>query len=93
VNARLPVSFFAWSLAVLGGLASAPACAQALATSVATQGNPMTVVIDASTAPRGFMTTHLSIPVQPGPFTLVFPKWIPGEHGRRGRSATSPDCA
>lgn len=76
--------FFAWSLAVLGGLASAPACAQALATSVATQGNPMTVVIDASTAPRGFMTTHLSIPVRPGPFKLVFPKWIPGEHGPTG---------
>ena len=76
--------FFACSLATLGALASGAASAQTLATSVATQSNPMTLVLDASTAPRGFMTTRLSIPAQPGPFTLVFPKWIPGEHGPTG---------
>ncbi len=27
---------------------------------------------------------RLSIPVQPGPLTLVYPKWIPGEHGPTG---------
>ena len=26
----------------------------------------------------------LSIPVQPGPLTLVYPQWIPGEHGPTG---------
>ena len=26
----------------------------------------------------------LSIPVQPGPLTLIYPKWIPGEHGPTG---------
>src|SRR5205085_1005207 len=26
----------------------------------------------------------LSIPVEPGPLTLVYPKWIPGEHGPTG---------
>ena len=26
------------------------------------------------------MHTHLSVPAQPGPFTLFYPKWIPGEH-------------
>jgi predicted metalloprotease with PDZ domain len=27
---------------------------------------------------------RLSIPVQPGPLTLVYPKWIPGEHAPTG---------
>jgi predicted metalloprotease with PDZ domain len=27
---------------------------------------------------------RLAIPVQPGPLTLVYPKWIPGEHGPTG---------
>ncbi|MGR4065387.1 MAG: peptidase M61, partial [Vulcanimicrobiaceae bacterium] len=69
---------------MLGVLAWLPASAQAPATSVATQSDPMTVVLDASTAPRGFMTTHMRIPVRPGPFTLVYPQWIPGEHGPTG---------
>ncbi len=51
---------------------------------LATQGNPMTVVLDETTAPRGFAYTHVTIPVKPGPFTLVYPEWIPGEHGPTG---------
>src|SRR5207244_3212681 len=27
---------------------------------------------------------HMTIPVNPGPLTLVYPKWIPGEHGPTG---------
>ncbi|MDQ2872893.1 MAG: M61 family peptidase [Candidatus Eremiobacteraeota bacterium] len=54
------------------------------ATSLATEGNAMTVVLDARLAPRGLMKSHLTIPVKPGPFTLVYPKWIPGEHGPTG---------
>ena len=26
----------------------------------------------------------MTIPVKPGPFTLVYPQWIPGEHGPTG---------
>ncbi|HLI97497.1 MAG TPA: hypothetical protein VKT72_15615 [Candidatus Baltobacteraceae bacterium] len=55
-----------------------------LATSLATQSNPMTVVLDERTAPRGFAYTHMTIPVKPGAFTLVYPEWIPGEHGPTG---------
>ncbi len=55
-----------------------------LAASLATQSNPMTVVLDERTAPRGFAFTHMTIPVQPGPFTLDYPEWIPGEHGPTG---------
>ena len=51
---------------------------------LATASNPMTVVLDERTAPRGFAYTQMTIPVQPGPFTLVYPEWIPGEHGPTG---------
>ena len=54
------------------------------ATSFATRQNPMTLVLDARPAARGLMYAHLRIPVAPGPFTLVYPKWIPGEHGPTG---------
>ncbi len=54
------------------------------ATSYATQSNPMTLVLDAREASRGLMYSHMSIPVKPGAFTFVYPKWIPGEHGPTG---------
>jgi predicted metalloprotease with PDZ domain len=44
----------------------------------------MTLVLDARDAPRGIMYAHLTIPVKPGPFTFVYPKWIPGEHAPAG---------
>ena len=53
-------------------------------TPLATASNPMTVVLDERTAPRGFAYTHMTIPVRPGAFTLDFPEWIPGEHGPTG---------
>ncbi|HEX5275309.1 MAG TPA: hypothetical protein VFW34_08535 [Candidatus Rubrimentiphilum sp.] len=51
---------------------------------LATKNNPMTVVLDERTAPRGFAYSHMTIPVKPGPFTLSYPEWIPGEHGPTG---------
>ncbi len=66
--------------APMRALAGAPA----LDTPLATAGNPMTVVLDERTAPRGFALTHVTVPVRPGPFTLVYPQWIPGEHGPTG---------
>jgi predicted metalloprotease with PDZ domain len=55
-----------------------------LQTPLATKSNPMTVVLDERTAPRGFAYSHMTIPVKPGPFTLTYPEWIPGEHGPTG---------
>ncbi len=60
------------------------AAALTLNPSLATQDHPMTVVLDATNAPRGLATTHMTIPVKPGPFTLDFPEWIPGEHSPSG---------
>jgi predicted metalloprotease with PDZ domain len=40
--------------------------------------------LDLSEAPRKILRAHLTIPVQPGPLTLVYPEWIPGEHAPSG---------
>lgn len=42
------------------------------------------VAVDLTDAPRNVFHTRLSIPVTPGPLTLYYPKWIPGEHGPTG---------
>jgi predicted metalloprotease with PDZ domain len=49
---------------------------------------PIRVVVDASEAPRHILHTHLGVPVNPGPLTLVYPQWIPGEHGPTGPIAS-----
>jgi predicted metalloprotease with PDZ domain len=54
------------------------------AVSLATASDPMTVELDARQVARGLMFAHLALPVRPGPLTLVYPKWIPGEHGPTG---------
>lgn len=41
---------------------------------------PIVVEVDARDAARSILHTHLTIPAQPGAFTLYYPKWIPGEH-------------
>ncbi len=40
--------------------------------------------LDLSDAPRKFLHAHLRIPVKPGPLTLEYPQWIPGEHSPSG---------
>ena len=50
----------------------------------ATQANPEVLVLDASTVGRGFATSTMQIPVRPGPFTFVYPEWIPGYHAPHG---------
>ncbi len=50
----------------------------------ATQSNPETLVLDARDVGRGLMTSTMRIPAEPGPFTFVYPKWTPGEHGPTG---------
>src|SRR5437868_509488 len=40
--------------------------------------------VDASDVSRRIVQSHLTFPVSPGPMTLVYPKWIPGEHGPTG---------
>src|ERR1700723_4075 len=41
---------------------------------------PIRLAVDATQAPQKILHAHLLIPVQPGPLTLFYPEWIPGEH-------------
>lgn len=67
-------------------LAAAPRLAQAFtpATPAATEAQPVTLSVDASQASRGILFVHETIPVSGTDFKIVYPKWIPGEHGPTG---------
>jgi predicted metalloprotease with PDZ domain len=54
------------------------------ASPVAAQSPIMTVAVDAREVTRGILHVHETIPAQPGTLTLVYPKWIPGEHAPNG---------
>jgi len=51
-----------------------------LAASAFAQTGPIKLDVDATDAPRSIVHARLHIPAQPGPLTLFYPKWIPGEH-------------
>src|SRR5256886_11166950 len=48
------------------------------------QAADLRVRVDAREVARKRVHTDLTLAVQQGPLTLVFPKWIPGEHGPSG---------
>ena len=57
----------------------------AVVTSVAVaQGTAITLNVDLTDAPRKILHATEVMPVTPGPLTVVYPKWIPGEHGPTG---------
>jgi predicted metalloprotease with PDZ domain len=74
------------SLICCAFLAPAAAAAQSIATQTpyATQQQPVDLFVDASRASDGYMEVRERIPAAAGPFTIVYPKWIPGEHGPTG---------
>ena len=42
------------------------------------------LLVDLTDAPRNIYHSRLTIPVKPGPLTLVYPEWIPGNHRPSG---------
>jgi len=48
------------------------------------QNSPILLHVDLSDAPRRLIHSHLQIPVNPGPLTLEYPQWIPGDHRPTG---------
>jgi predicted metalloprotease with PDZ domain len=62
------------SRVALAALVCLPLCAQ----------NPVRLRVDATGAPRRLFHVQMTIPAQPGPMTLLYPEWIPGEHGPTG---------
>jgi predicted metalloprotease with PDZ domain len=57
-----------------GAAESAPAASAA----------PIQLSVDAREAPRRLLHVRESVPAKPGPMTLAYPKFIPGEHGPTG---------
>lgn len=69
------------ALATAVAAAASICCAPLVATAAA---QPVTLVLDATQASRGIMYAHERIPASAGPFTLVYPEWIPGDHAPTG---------
>jgi predicted metalloprotease with PDZ domain len=59
---------------MLFALAAAPLAAQ----------NPIRVSVDATQAPLRVFHVAMTIPATPGPLTLMYPQWIPGDHSPDG---------
>lgn len=55
-----------------------------LSSSAWTQTAPIQLAVDATDAPRKILHARLHIPARPGALTLLYPKWIPGEHSPNG---------
>src|ERR1700686_3495475 len=72
IDRRLTCVLWTAPLLVLGTVRCAAAATSA------------TIDVDAREAPRGIMTAHLRLPVNAGPLTLVYPKWLPGRHSPAG---------
>jgi predicted metalloprotease with PDZ domain len=45
---------------------------------------PIVLEVDATDAARRLFHAHMTIPARAGPLTLLYPKWIPGEHAPDG---------
>jgi len=46
--------------------------------------SPARISVDATDATRRLYHVKMTLPVKPGPLTLLYPQWIPGEHGPTG---------
>ncbi len=46
--------------------------------------NTVRLQVDATDAPRRIYHVRMSVGAKPGPMTLLYPEWIPGEHGPTG---------
>jgi predicted metalloprotease with PDZ domain len=64
-----------------GGAALAAVLASTMA---GAQTAPITLSVDLTDAPRKILHAVEVMPVTAGPLTVVYPKWIPGEHGPTG---------
>jgi predicted metalloprotease with PDZ domain len=82
ISARRILPVFLVLLAVVAVAQKRKAAPKAASPGASAQ--PVKLVVDATHAPGKILHAQLQIPVQPGEVTLVYPKWIPGEHGPTG---------
>ena len=73
IDSRIRSFFFIMALAMPGLLISSKPLEAAI-----------TLNVDATQAADKIIRTQEVIPVRPGPLTLYYPKWIPGEHEPSG---------
>src|SRR5690242_3505829 len=52
--------------------------------SAGTHAAQLSICVDAREISRNRLHTLLTLEVKPGPLTLSYPKWIPGDHGPTG---------
>ncbi len=55
-----------------------------IAASVLAQTSPIQIRVDATAATRRLVKAEMHFPVTAGALSLMYPKWIPGEHGPTG---------
>src|SRR5213079_2170873 len=61
-------------ISILAALLAAPLFAQ----------DTVRLRVDATNAQRRLLHVQMTMPAKPGPLTLLYPEWIPGEHGPTG---------
>ncbi len=76
----------AWLVVVLAAASALAQSGPAQSSSIRTSGFTLveTLAVDATEAPRKVFHARLTIPATPGDFVVLYPKWIPGEHGPTG---------
>jgi predicted metalloprotease with PDZ domain len=67
-----------------GLLGAVLASSMLIAVQTASGAPAASVEVDAREAPRGIERVHLVLPVKPGKLTLLYPKWLPGDHSPDG---------
>ena len=55
-----------------------------LSASMCLSAQNIALTVDATKTQNKILHAHLVMPVKPGPLTVYYPKWIPGEHGPDG---------
>jgi len=78
----MPRKFLRFALALTIFIASAAP------TLLAQSSQVISLTVDATQAPIKLVHSHIVMPAKPGPLTLYYPKWIPGEHGPNGPIAS-----
>lgn len=53
-------------------------------TAFAQSKEPISLTVDATQSPDKILYVHEVIPAKPGPMTIYYPKWIPGDHSPSG---------
>jgi predicted metalloprotease with PDZ domain len=71
-------------MVILRGFACSLLVCATAATAQLAASSQMKLNVDLTGAPRKIIHATETLAVVPGPLTLVYPKWIPGEHGPTG---------